>query len=134
MRKIKFRARNARTPSCWIYGYFVVNRGSHYIINDDGQFQVICDTEGQFTGLHDKNGTEIYAGDIVKRRDGGKYVIEYNRCCFFCRGIADKAWIHKDFSDGYEDMDEQPEVIGNIYENFELLKGEGDASLYSKRE
>ncbi len=65
MREIKFRARNANVPRCWIYGYFVIENGHNFIINEDGKFPVIADTESQYTGRKDCNDKEIYEGDVV---------------------------------------------------------------------
>ena len=112
MREIKFRARNANIPPCWIYGYFVIERGSCYIINDSGKFQVIAGTERQFTGLNDKNGKEIYEGDILQRGTTISDVV-WEDCGFKLRK-----------GNSVCDVNKPIEIIGNIYENPELLEAE----------
>lgn len=65
----------------------------------------------QFTGLKDKNGVEIYEGDIVRGRDGDIYSVVFENAAFRTNGIVPHP---KYFSDD--------EVIGNVWENGELLK------------
>jgi len=68
----------------------------------------------QFTGLQDKNGRDIYEGDIV-RRDGGDYASKvewFDSIAGFGTGLS---------MDG--DDFESYEVIGNVWENPELLAG-----------
>ena len=69
----------------------------------------------QFTGLHDKNGKEIYEGDVLKDYDIGK---TYQIFWF------DKGWYLKDGTGYYFGtyFADQKIVVGNIYENPELLK------------
>ena len=69
----------------------------------------------QFTGLLDKNGKEIYEGDVIKTNEAGWIAkVVYNRDGFFC--IDNKGGFSTECD--WEEL----EVIGNIYENPELLK------------
>jgi len=65
-REIKFRGQRAESGK-WIYGgLFVNDKGVPYIVYSLGILvELDPATVGQYTGLHDENGTEIYEGDIL---------------------------------------------------------------------
>ena len=74
------------------------------------------------TGLKDKNGKYIYVGDIVTVNGTWDCIIEYKQssCAFVLKSI-DSRWSMGYFSN-YDDVEEMLEVIGNVYENEELLE------------
>lgn len=123
MRVIKFRGKRIDN-SKWVYGDLVSNSWGCYIIthfsiqNDkivsSIEAQVLPETVGQFTGLKDKNGKEIFEGDIVK--DG--WIEDNFGIVEFKEGSFDLGLSYSEYiSEQYQDS----EIIGNIYENPELL-------------
>lgn len=74
----------------------------------------------QYTGLHDKNGTEIYEGDIVRTHYIGGIGVENDEVIFdrgcFCVNYSE------DYHPLLNEVNHCSEVIGNIYENPELLE------------
>lgn len=73
----------------------------------------------QFTGLLDKNGKEIYEGDVVKRKVGGSYTKEMVAHVVYDDRFA--MYFLQTPAGGHE-VTGSLEVIGNVFENPELLK------------
>jgi uncharacterized phage protein (TIGR01671 family) len=109
-REIKFRAwsKEAEKMSDWDFIHSVRNLHKLITLN---HIELM-----QFTGLTDKNGKEIYEGDIVKHlhsADTCVVVFQKETAMFLAQEIGDEK-----LGFGIEDV---IEVIGNIYENADLL-------------
>lgn len=111
-REIKFRGKHSNK---WIYGYLLksIDDNKCYIsVSLDQFYQVKEETIGQYTGLKDKNGVEIYEGDKVKAKFYGKEVvgeIGFSDGCFLLWNSC--------VSDNQLFIFTDIEVIGNIYDN-----------------
>lgn len=120
MREIKFRAWDKRSEKMVDQQYLNCHRSGFFLLRGD-EFEFM-----QFTGLHDKNGMEIYEGDVVHMddADGVPHPCEvtFTDCSWRCDS-KDGEWgeYFKEFVGGVEGRAEELEIIGNIYETPELL-------------
>ena len=134
MREILFRGK--RKNGEWVIGYYTLWNEKHCIYDGVVYYTVIPETVGQYTGLTDKNGKKIFEGDILESPIGRKAIVSFGTY---------KPWSTKD-SDDFESWkltltannDGETElscglgkhcaayleVIGNIHDNPELLKGD----------
>lgn len=133
MRDIEFRGKQTDNGE-WVYGVPTKDgRGEMVMVENIFECEeyncrganclyVDENTVGQYTGLKDKNVTKIFEGDIVERFWRGKiciYQIDYYNGLTSFIGRASM----KITTFGYDS--EKIEVIGNIYDNPELLGGNG---------
>ena len=133
MREILFRGKEIGINR-WVHGSLDIHKSGVVVIMSEEivtsiYARVDPDTVGQFTGLTDKNGTKIFEGDIVKRcftltrgphketREKQVGVVCYDdvTCGYLIRGACNlrRQW-----------PGDTIEVIGNIYDNPELMEGE----------
>ena len=139
-RDIEFRGRTVILE--WQYGFYTMIGNKHYICTPKGKNGVVryciddANTIGQYTGLKDKNGKKIFEGDIVKNEDYTLAVVYNPKVQGFV--LTDKNnWLNEPTDRIYDCDDTEEkfinnffeyncvsyEVIGNIYENKELLEG-----------
>ena len=152
MRDIKFRAKRIDSGA-WVYGdyfktpltdensgttpdagwFFLSGEKRHCIGRDHVAFVVDVSTLGQFTGLKDKNGLEIYQGDVLEcgyRMGNGLLLkvrgqVKYadNGACFALEIPDGDGFITWSFSN-YTDFN----VIGNVHQNRDLLSESREAA------
>ena len=131
MREILFRGKRLQGGE-WVEGYFFksdINKKEResgkatIIFTPDcdtfimvpechNSFMVVSDTVGQYTGMKDKNGKRVFEGDILSLRTGRPHVVRFEDGAFVLENTA----IPVSFANKFE-------VIGNIHDNPELLKG-----------
>jgi hypothetical protein len=120
MREIKFRGKCAFS-GVWRYGYFYISKGN-FIIRDseDKESIVLKDSIGQFTGLPDKNGVEIYENDLgLFNKHLCKIVYRKNYCDYVFETLKYKSRLLNITKANITKSNF--EIIDNIHENPELL-------------
>lgn len=132
MREIKFRGIPLYNDAThWVYGLVHVMHNSEGYGFSGRAIQTQFDncrpnsipvkkaTVGQFTGIYDDNGIEVYEGDIVERSDGARHLVVWEKFMFNL----------KDFSEAFHDYPTIAfsegisfKVIGSVHQNPELLE------------
>lgn len=133
-REIKFRGKT-KSDGLWEFGSLLIENDKYYIYGTDNNWwEVIPETIGQFTGLKDKNGKEVYDGDIIEvvnnlseatKKNNHNTLVKFRDCAFV------SAWQDLRFDGTYGEVYNHfgsyntPvvtfEVIGNIHDNPDLL-------------
>ena len=125
MRETKFRGMRLDGKG-WAYGSYFKNplrygyesmiyvQSNSEDTNDEGWIKVKHETVCQYTGVKDKNGKEIYDGHVLGLKDK-TYQVVYDKGCFWALSKSNTHYIYHLYDC------EQMEIIGNIYENPELL-------------
>ena len=130
MREILFRGKTTLDNE-WVIGAGVYkSEGNTWIITDDvtktenrgtGSDAINPETVGQYTGLTDKNGKKIFEGDIMPVWENGEkyhYKVIYNGDCFMLSMLDSEQGSYP-----LSVKNSISEIIGNIHDNTELLKG-----------
>ena len=121
MREILFRRKRKKGDKRWVEGDLLHGYSGFGITNRyyaGSSFEVVPETVGQYTGLTDKNGAMIFEGDVVKSI-AAWYVVEFENGGYGLRPFGKGKLIpimgHGNFNEN------EVEVIGNIYDNPELM-------------
>lgn len=124
LREIEFRGKDVQ--GYWRYGY-LLNTTAHSFIcvptsmmNTKNHNIEQIETIGQYTGLTDTKGKKIFEGDIIKYPDEVPYTVMFDPTGYWCldgNGIRNSEMLIQN-----DDTNDYIEVIGNIYDNPELME------------
>ncbi len=126
MRTIKFRAKTVDTKT-WVESMTIAKgtikrkANNYYFELDENKWVgVIGETIGEFIGLNDKTGKNIYEGDICKRDGHTEYyeIVMYKNA-WAIRSETSKAIWHQEFCNGARSS--ELTIIGNVHDDDELL-------------
>lgn len=131
-RQIKFRGKEIQTGE-WVYGYYTQGafidpttgeETVRHLIHADHIYDVEEDTVGQFTGLQDSKGNDIYEGDIIESDHKIIHEIYYQEidARFMAACDGNRKFLSGGVTQNWIDEFNKV-VIGNIHDNPELLKG-----------